>query len=235
MTDRPESLAAAVALLQTRLPRIEKSERAVVETRTGSYTYSYANLSAISAAVLPLLGTLGLAFIAKPSFVGDRFVLAYKLLHVSGEYEAGEYPLPTSGTPQAIGSAITYARRYCLAAVTGIAPEDDDDASAAQAEAAASRGTAQRASRPRTQAPTAERMKGVGETDTPGGTITDAQMRKMQAMFSERGYATSEERRAFLATVIDRPLTSTRELTKDEAGKVIERLEQTPATTEPPA
>jgi hypothetical protein len=68
-----------------------------------------------------------LVFTSWTQFSGDRFVLAYKLLHVSGESVAGEYPLPTGGTPQALGSAITYGRRYALCAVTGLAPEDDDD------------------------------------------------------------------------------------------------------------
>jgi ribosomal protein S20 len=52
-------------------------------------------------------------------------------LHTSGEKVSGEYPLPTGGSPQALGSAITYARRYCLCAVTGVAADDDDDGAAA--------------------------------------------------------------------------------------------------------
>lgn len=134
-------LAAALAKLQADLPRIAKSETGKVEgtTKDGkrySYEYSYADLAGISAAIMPLLGANELAFIAKPTYVGERFVLAYSLLHSSGEREDGEYPLPQTGTPQAIGSAITYARRYCLCAVTGVAPEDDDDdAAAAQAQA----------------------------------------------------------------------------------------------------
>ena len=55
-------------------------------------------------------------------------VLAYVLRHTSGGEDGGEYPLPSANTPaQQMGSAITYARRYCLLAVTGVAPEDEDD------------------------------------------------------------------------------------------------------------
>ncbi len=79
-----------------------------------------------------LLGEHGLAWVTRPTVVDGRFVLAYELRHTSGEAITGEYPL-TGGTPQEIGSAITYARRYCLCSVTGVAPEsDDDDAQAAR-------------------------------------------------------------------------------------------------------
>jgi hypothetical protein len=139
-----DSLAAALAELQTHLPQIRKDQTGKVEgtTKEGkafSYTYSYADLSGISEAIMPLLGKLGLSFIAKPTLNSEgKFVLAYALLHESGEREDGAYPL-TGSTPQQIGSAITYGRRYCLCAITGVAPEDDDDgarAAGAQAEEA---------------------------------------------------------------------------------------------------
>jgi hypothetical protein len=43
---------------------------------------------------------------------------------------AAEYPLPTQATPQQLGSAMTYARRYSLAAICCIASDEDDDAEA---------------------------------------------------------------------------------------------------------
>lgn len=130
-------LAQALATLMTKLPEIKKVSEAKVETKGGgSYKYTYADLAQISRVLLPILGECGLSFIAKPTMTDDgRMVLAYKLLHTSGASEDGQYPLPTGGTPQSMGSAITYARRYCLCAVTGVAPEDDDDGAAAEAEA----------------------------------------------------------------------------------------------------
>lgn len=140
MTDQPASLATALAQLQAELPHIGKDKTARVVTKEkGTYTYDYANLASILDALKSLMGPLGLAFTSKPTTVfrdnGDReFVLAYKLLHApSGESDAGEWPLPDPlrTTPQQVGSAITYARRYCLCAVTGVAPDDDDDGQAA--------------------------------------------------------------------------------------------------------
>lgn len=128
-------LTEALAAVQAKLPKITKGETAKVRTKAGdSYSYSYADLATISAIVLPMLGTEGLAWITKPTLTAEgTFVLHYKLSHTSGEYEDGDYPLPGQAqrTPQEIGSAITYARRYCLCSITGVAPDDDDDGAAA--------------------------------------------------------------------------------------------------------
>jgi hypothetical protein len=122
------SLNAALAKVQTELPRITKDEQANV----GTYKYSYADLTAISAAVLPLLGKNGLAFSSRPTLVEGKFVLVYNLLHESGEQLDGIFPLASSGKPQDLGGLITYYRRYALCAVTGVAPggEDNDAATA---------------------------------------------------------------------------------------------------------
>lgn len=135
MADIPETLAAALAVLQTRLPDIRKSQTAKVDSeRTGkSYSYTYAGIAAVAKDLMPLLGQVGLSFTARPTLQGDRFVLAYSLLHTSGDSLHGEYPLPSplQSTPQAVGSAITYARRYVLCAITGVVADEDDDGHAA--------------------------------------------------------------------------------------------------------
>jgi ERF superfamily len=134
------ALAAALAAFQAEVPAVSKTKTAEVQgtTRSGDrykYTYRYADLADVTAAVLPLLGKNGLSFTARPTLLPDNtFVLIYRLMHSSGEYLEGCYLLDASLPPQQIGSAITYARRYTLCAVTGIAAEEDDDAAGAQAE-----------------------------------------------------------------------------------------------------
>jgi hypothetical protein len=127
------SLAEALAAFQAKLPAVVKSETAKVKTKDGgSYSYSYAGLGQISSIVLPLLGSVGLSFSARPTLNAEgKFVLAYRLLHSSGDESAGEYPLPQSASAQEHGSAITYARRYALCSVVGVAPDEDDDGAAA--------------------------------------------------------------------------------------------------------
>jgi hypothetical protein len=122
-----DNLTAALAAVQAELPPIAKTETA----RAGSYSYTYANLAAISRTVLPLLAKHGLAWLTMPMLnAAGRLVLHYELRHVSDDAVSGEFPL-SGNTPQEIGSAITYARRYCLCSVTGVAPESDDDDAAA--------------------------------------------------------------------------------------------------------
>ena len=122
---------AALAALQGALPRITKDATAQI----GSRDYRYANLAAIHDTILPLLSERGFAWITKPTLTeATGFALIYELRYApTGETVSGTYPLPSSGSPQQIGSAITYARRYTLTAVLGIAPaEDDDDGAGAE-------------------------------------------------------------------------------------------------------
>lgn len=60
-------------------------------------------------------------------------LLVTMFYHNSGEWIGGEYPVhPVKPDPQALGSAMTYARRYALMALAGI-PAEDDDGNAATA------------------------------------------------------------------------------------------------------
>lgn len=149
--DAPEhlSLDTALAAFQAELPRVGKDSTAQVRSEKGSYSYRYADLSEISPIVLPLLARHGMSWSTRPTFIGEglfsgepRFVLHYRLAHTSGDCIEGHYPLPAAGSsPQVLGSYITYARRYALLAVTGVAPGGDDDDAAAATAAAAQRDT----------------------------------------------------------------------------------------------
>lgn len=208
-------IAAALAELQAQLPRIAKSETA----DTGKFKYSYAGLSQISEEILPLLAKLGMSFSCRPT-LNDQgaFVLAYELLHVSGESKSGSWPL-SKGTPQDIGGQITYARRYCLCAVTGVAPGDDDD-DAVKATAAASKRTARAKADPIPDGPT----RASGE-----------QMAKMGALFTQLGVTDQPEKVRLAQEFIGgRPIKSATDLTMVEADKVISRLTSWAAQDTPP-
>lgn len=131
MVTKHNSLTEALVAFQAELPNVAKANEASVASKEGrSYKYRYADLTDVSSIVLPLLAKHGMAFTAGPTVLDDgRFVLAYSLRHEgTDDVVAGFYPLPTPNSPpQAIGSAITYARRYALTAVTGVAPGGDDD------------------------------------------------------------------------------------------------------------
>jgi hypothetical protein len=122
--DKPSgSLAAALAAFQAELPRLPKSKTA----NTGSYDYGYADLAEAVLIILPRLAKHGLSFSSKPTVLDGRPVLVSTLRHAGGEYDEAIWELPPKGSPQQIGSAITYGRRYTLCAMTGVAAGDEDD------------------------------------------------------------------------------------------------------------
>jgi len=115
-------LAAALAAAQGMM------ENAVMNRVNPHFKSKYADLAAIFDAARKPLSANGLAIVQT---IGDG-VLHTRLLHTSGQWIASEHPLPMSGRPQEIGSALTYARRYSLSALIGIAADEDDDATGAE-------------------------------------------------------------------------------------------------------
>jgi hypothetical protein len=125
-------LAAALAAFQAELPQVGKGNKAKIEGQSKqgkdfSINYSYADLATMAKIVLPAIARHGLSFTAKPVFRSGGYVLECSLLHTSGEREVAEWELPTRVDAKALGSAMTYGRRYCLMALTGIHPDEEDD------------------------------------------------------------------------------------------------------------
>lgn len=243
MTGTPE-LAAALAKVQAELPKIERDKTVEVPQRSGgSYTYSYVTLARLSEVVLPLLAKHGLSFTAMPGAGSDgKMCVRYSLLHSSGEERSGEFPISGEGGIQMIGGRITYARRYCLAAVVGVAADEDDesrlaDESQRPVQRAAAR-TNRRQGRPPTQAPkegtTVQRAGAApplpGESSPAAAPaaepITKPQLAKSTLLFNKIGYADREERLRAASAIVGRPLMSSNELTKAEASALIDTLDK---------
>jgi hypothetical protein len=93
----------------------------------------YADLAACWDACRKPLSENGLAVIQTPE-LDDEFVTIVTLLaHESGQWIRSRLPMkPKDFSPQAVGSTMTYARRYALAAMVGLAQVDDDAESAQQ-------------------------------------------------------------------------------------------------------
>jgi hypothetical protein len=88
----------------------------------------YADLAVCIEAVIDALHDNGIALIQHTDQSDKGVIVRTVFLHESGEVmEAGSIFVPASqNSPQAFGSALTYARRYSLMTACGIAPEDDD-------------------------------------------------------------------------------------------------------------
>lgn len=88
----------------------------------------YASLASIMDACRDALSRNGLAVIQTTGIEDGVLMLYTTLTHISGESVTGAYPIvPQQATPQGYGSAMTYARRYALAAIVGVVADDDDD------------------------------------------------------------------------------------------------------------
>jgi 3-keto-L-gulonate-6-phosphate decarboxylase len=101
------------------MPTVTKGKKASVPTKTGgSYSYTYADLADVTAAGIPVLGKHGLSFTSRPRRCdGGDYELEGVLMHTSGETSTGSLPLH-GRTPQELGSALTYARRYLFGCLT---------------------------------------------------------------------------------------------------------------------
>ena len=118
-----DKIAAALAAAQGELSNPVKNKTA----NAGKFSYSYADLATILDHVRPVLAKYGLSPVQLVTVQGEKNVLVTRLIHASGQFFESTYPLPRQAGSQEMGSCITYARRYSLAAILGIAAEDDDD------------------------------------------------------------------------------------------------------------
>ena len=114
-------LAAALSAAQSRL-------QGALKGNTNPHLKSkYADLASVWDACRPVLAENGLSVIQLPSAVGPVVTVETVLAHKSGEWISGSLSMTAQqNTPQGIGSAITYGRRYGLGAIVGVSPEDDD-------------------------------------------------------------------------------------------------------------
>lgn len=169
----------------------------------------YAPLNEILNDVRPLLSKYGLSVLQMPSGDGDNLVITTLLMHSSGEW-IESCPLkmkPAKNDPQGIGSAITYGRRYTLAAVLGISSEDDDDGNAAthgQKEPTKGKSAQKAPTPPQNEEPTQPKQTPAPNKIT-AQALTDKQLNRLYAIakdipkevmanrLHEMGFASSKE------------------------------------------
>jgi ERF superfamily len=147
------ALAGALAKAQIELVNPEKSPTATIREegpRGREQTYRYASLSSGLEIVRKVLGRHEIATVQTTSIdqTAGLVNLTTVLAPASGEWIASDWPVcPVTDTasPRRMGAALTYARRYALFALVGIAGEDDMDAPDLQTAVSGSR-----AERPKT-------------------------------------------------------------------------------------
>jgi len=92
----------------------------------------YADLAEVLNTVRPVLSKHGLSLVQSTGFNGELVTVSTVLAHKSGGLIVSEAACkPAKSDAQGVGAATTYLRRYALAAMTGVAQEDDDGNAAA--------------------------------------------------------------------------------------------------------
>ena len=134
-----KELYKALAAFQQECPTIKKMETAKVRTKAGGeYSYNYAGLPSIIETINPLLSKHGLAFTQPLQAVDGMRYIKTILFHIeSGETleslaEIPKVTFPGMNDYQALGSGITYIRRYALASILGIVTDEDNDGASGQ-------------------------------------------------------------------------------------------------------
>jgi len=116
------TIAAALAKAQGEMAGAAK------DSKNPHFNSKYADLASIAEACRVPLAKNEIAHVQSGSADGNVVKMTTLLVHSSGEWIESD-PLQVvarDGAPQAVGSCLTYLRRYQLAAMVGIAPEDDD-------------------------------------------------------------------------------------------------------------
>lgn len=121
-------LSAALLKAQRSIKFAEKN------AKNDHFRNRYADLSAVIDAIKPALNEAGIAFLQLPApSEPGTLALTTRLLHESGEWLESTAVTPLQkNDPQGYGSAITYLRRYSLAAAVGLYQDDDDGHAASQ-------------------------------------------------------------------------------------------------------
>jgi hypothetical protein len=139
-----KEIGGALAKAQAEMGRVLRDKTAKVPTKSGgSYSFDYADLASVLDVVKPALAKHGIAVVQAAGIEGDRVTVETRLLHASGEWLESTLAMkPDDLSPQKIGSAVTYARRYALSSMVGVASEEDDDGNGAQGNNAETKGRA---------------------------------------------------------------------------------------------
>lgn len=119
-------LFAAVAAAQVKIENATKS------SKNDHFRSKYADLAEVLNTVRPVFAENGLSIIQSTNLEGEYVSVTTVLAHKDGGYITSVATcVPAKYDAQGVGAATTYLRRYSLAAISGVAQEDDDGNSAA--------------------------------------------------------------------------------------------------------
>lgn len=208
-------LNAALAKAQGEFEPIKKEKTA----KTASFSYSYASLDTFLDKCRPILAKHGIAIVQPFEILDGANVLRTELRHTSGEMICSVFLLQrVPDTDQQLGSMLTYLRRYTLAALLGVAAEEDDDAQSSTAKP--------RKAKEKPVPPSKEQEETFYKPEPVTDQLSASQNRLMHGLFTSKGIKERSDRLDYVMRVLGRPVGSSTELSKQDAKKVIDHLEQ---------
>lgn len=128
-TRREQQYYEAFPKLQDELPSISKDGKIIVN---GQIRSNYAKYESIMKVIQPALSKHGFGVSFVPKFDKDKIIVRCRISHTAGHTETADVELPydVSGSKnnvQAVGSSMTYARRYALCLILNIVTEEEDN------------------------------------------------------------------------------------------------------------
>lgn len=210
-----EAWYEAMAEFQRTCPAIRKTSNAKITMRSGgSYAYKYAPLDEIMTTILPVMGPLGLSVSWRSKVEAEKVIVTCRVSHTLGHHEeSGDIAMPIvagdggANPAQRVGIAATYAKRYALLGIIGMAPEDDPDAKSSDKPA-------------EDEGPRHQQQEPSGADVT----ITEPQQKRLWAIAREHRW--SDEQVKDLLTSFGRDKTE--QINRNEYERFIERLKQGP-------
>lgn len=128
----------AMADFQANKPELKKTKKASFTTQKGHTEYFYSSLAGIQQAVDPVLSKFGLSYRWSQKQDADSVTITCIVSHIDGHTESNSMTAihDASGSKnaiQAIGSTVSYLKRYTLEGAIGLSTDRDDDANGAGA------------------------------------------------------------------------------------------------------
>lgn len=189
------ALAKALAAAQGKL------KGAVKDANNPFFKSKYADLSSVWDACRAALSENGIAVIQAPKTVDATVTVETLLLHESGEWASESLSATAKDdSPQSIGSTVTYLRRYGLASMVGVAPEDDDAESA----------------QPRAHAPPSAKPSAARQTVDAADKAYQAKLARLKALADLH----QGNFKAFVTKTLGREVAHSVDLTADDLDKL---------------
>ena len=199
--------SSSIGALAAALGKAQAQIVAAAKDRENPFFHSrYATLGSCWDACRGPLTSNGLAVLQPVKADGARVTVTTLLAHSSGEWIQESLTLTAlKNDPQSVGSAVTYGRRYGLAAMVGIAADDDDGQAAS--------------THPEPAAPARKRPAPKNLDEAAIG-LTEPQRKKLFALAKDAGLTSKEK----LYELFPEGVVSTKQLTREQFDNLIETL-----------